>query len=64
LTVHFTTVDGRKLLAQRDLTIEPPRSVSSRWTPVSPRSARVVTRPEPPAAEVDKESSPAWQPYR
>jgi hypothetical protein len=65
LTVNFTTVDGRKLLAMRDLTIEPPRSISSRWTPVSPHSARMATRPEPPRPVLNRvDASPAWQPYR
>lgn len=65
LTVNYTTVDGRKLLAQREITIQAPRSVSARWTPVSPHAARLADRPESPAPAIEKtDASPAWQPYR
>ncbi len=42
LEVVYTSVDGRKLRAQREVTIDLPRALSARWTPITPDSLRVA----------------------
>lgn len=51
LEIIYTSVDGRKLRAERDITIDLPRALSARWTPITPDSPRVAS-----VVESDRES--------
>ena len=71
VNVRYTTADGRHLDTRRDVIVDLPPKLSTRWTPRAQGSAAessVVEQNGSPAVEVSSKPAPAdrpeWKPYR
>jgi len=66
LQVVYTTADGRKLNAEREIHIDPPRAASARWTPVSEsQAARENALGHRSSSERTAGGArPGWSPHR